>query len=199
MINRLNHLNLSSEAQEKLMRYVEMLQKWNKTFNLIGKCSLEELYTKHILDSLSVISDVSGEKILDVGTGAGLPGVPLAIALPEKSFTLIDSNSKKTRFLTQVCLELDIQNIHIVNERVEQYHPALCFDSIISRAFSSVQNMVELTQHLLCQFGYILCMKGKIPEVEFAGLEEAFTISVQRLAVEGLMADRHLIMLQRKS
>jgi 16S rRNA (guanine527-N7)-methyltransferase len=153
----------------------------------------------HILDSLSIHPYLKGEKIIDVGTGAGLPGIPLALFYPEKSFTLIDSNNKKIRFLTQVAYELKLNNVEIIHARCEDYHPAGKFDSILSRAFASIQVMLETTQHLAAVDSLFLAMKGIYPEQEIQGISGEFKlVAVHKLAIHGMKAERHLVCLAKE-
>jgi len=189
-------LNLAaSERQiEQLLRYVSLLKKWNQAFNLTAIDDTLEMVTLHLLDSLAIAPfvDKNGRHI-DVGTGAGLPGIPLAIWYPEAKFTLLDSNSKKTRFLTQACHELKLNNVQVVHARAEEYQPNTLFDSVLSRAFSSLPLMLKVTQHLCAKGGCFLAMKGILPENELAKLSSHYSIRNQRLKLPFLSAERHLI------
>jgi 16S rRNA (guanine527-N7)-methyltransferase len=149
----------------------------------------------HLLDSLSLLPHIkSCEKIIDVGTGPGLPGIPLAIMNPHKSFTLLDSNGKKTRFLFQVIAELKLDNVTEVNKRVEQYQPASTFDTVLSRAFSSIPDMLNNCRHLASHDTCFMAMKGKNPETELSQLKKDYMVSdLCRLEVPGVVGERHLI------
>jgi 16S rRNA (guanine527-N7)-methyltransferase len=153
----------------------------------------------HIIDSLAVAPYLQGKHALDVGSGAGLPGIPLAIAYPDINWTLLDKNGKKTRFLTQVIAELDLQNIKAVHHRCEDFQPHACFNSIISRAFGTLTLFVETTEHLLCPNGIFIALKGKYPQEELANIPSRFTTQhVTRLEIKGIMADRHIVCIGHK-
>lgn len=185
---------ISAEIEEKLLAYLELLRTWNRVYNLTAIQDLEESVWLHIIDSLSVKSYLHGTRLIDVGTGAGLPGIPLALTCPDKQFVLLDSNSKKTRFLNQVMYELDLKNIEIVHSRCEDYNPVQKFDSILSRAFASIQVMLESTQHFLSLQGQFLAMKGIYPEAEINAISPNFNvIAVHKLVITGLDAERHLV------
>lgn len=191
-----NDYHFSDDIQNQLLRYLEMLEKWNRVFNLTAVREAKEMVFRHILDSLSVNTYLHGNRILDVGTGAGLPGIPLAMVNPNKQFVLLDSNSKKTRFLTQTVFELKIPNVEVVHSRAEVYHPEECFDSIISRAFASIKVMLATTQHLICKHGHFLAMKGVYPEEEIQDIPEEFTmLGVHTLKIKGLDAERCLVVI----
>ena len=200
------HLHLSHEIQIKLIEYLFMLKKWNKTYNLTAITDDKKIITHHILDSLAVVPYIDGETILDIGSGAGLPGIPLALALPQKKFVLLDSNHKKTRFLFYVIATLKINNVEIVHQRVETYNPrtskiAKEFDIIISRAFSSLKEMFNKTKELCGSRCNLLAMKGKTPtkEVEEINREEINKqIIVYNLDVPGLNEERHLVVIKKR-
>jgi len=191
-------LVVSDETQDKIIRFIEALEKWSRVYNLIGEADTQQILSRHIFDSLSISKYLTGKNILDVGTGAGLPGIPLALLHTEQQFTLIDSNGKKTRFMQQVVYDLAIKNCQIVTNRVESFKPALCFDNIVSRAFASLDKMISVTRHLLCPMGKFFAMKGKIPTEELAALSEVFKIQLHELNVPGINAKRHLIILEGK-
>ena len=189
---------LSDSQAEKLLAYMALLNKWNKAYNLTAVRDPDEMVSRHLLDSLSVLPFVGSGRWLDVGSGGGMPGVILAIMLPDSQFTLLDSNGKKTRFLTQVKLELGLDNMQVVNSRVEAFSPDIAFDGIVSRAFSSLADFTRLTRHLSTETTLWLAMKGLYPEDELLALPDDF--SVQRsveLSVPGSVASRHLLILQR--
>lgn len=186
---------LPNEAQDKISRYLDLLQKWNKAYNLTAIRDPEDMLIKHIEDSLAVIPYIKGSKIIDIGTGAGLPGIPLAIALPHLHFTLLDSNGKKIRFLTQVVSELAIKNTEIIQERVEDYQNANGFQTIISRAFASLDDFVDKTQHLLAEDGQILAMKAKVLPEELKNVSAH--AKVCPLEIPGLKEQRNLVIITR--
>lgn len=177
-----------------LLDYLFLLKKWNVAYNLTAVRDLESMVNKHILDSLAILPWVKGGKIIDVGTGAGLPGIPLAIAAPEKNFVLLDSNGKKTRFLNEVKRQLNLKNLEIVQFRVENYHPAQGFDTVVSRAFSNLEQMVQWTEHLLAKEGIWLAMKGRYPDVELDKILQKCT--VERYAVEGIEGERCCVLIK---
>ena len=190
---------LAPEAQEQLLNYLLLLDKWNRAYNLTSVRQVEEMIAVHILDSLSIAGYLQGKRIIDVGTGAGLPGIPLAVAYPEREFVLLDSNGKKTRFLTHVLQQLALKNVVIAQTRVEHYQPVACFDSIVSRAFSAVDDFLQKTCHLCCPQGQFLAMKGHYPYAELKAIPEDFhLIAVHELKICGLSAQRHLVCLAKK-
>lgn len=192
-----NHLNVTTPQVEQLLKYLELLFQWNKVFNLTAIHDFNEAVTLHIIDSLLMISHLHGERIIDVGSGAGLPGIPLAIVCPEKVFTLLDSNGKKTRFLNQVKIELALLNVEVIHSRVEDFHPSHGFDSIITRAFSSLEEMVQCTHHLLAPKGLFLAMKGVYPAEEIERIPVDFKVrSLDRLTIKGLKVERHLVKIE---
>lgn len=187
------HSTLPKEAQDKISRYLGLLQKWNKAYNLTAIRDPGEMLIKHIEDSLAVIPYIKGPNIVDIGTGAGLPGIPLAIALPHLQFTLLDSNGKKIRFITQVVSELAMKNIEIVQNRVEDYEFAEGFQTIISRAFASLDDFVDKTQHLLAKDGQILAMKAKVLPEELKNVSARATVCP--LEIPGLKEQRNLVII----
>jgi 16S rRNA (guanine527-N7)-methyltransferase len=157
------------------------------------------MLTRHILDSLVVVPYINGDYILDVGSGAGLPGIPLAIVLPEKKFVLLDSNSKKTRFMTQAVAELGLENVDVVCSRIESFKPGSRFDVVISRAFSSIAEMVNNVGALVKKEGKILAMKGAYPVAELDQVPGQFRVEkIDALKVPGLDAERHLVIIGAK-
>ena len=192
---------LSKQQQEQLLQYLGLLIKWNKAYNLTAVRNPDEMVSRHLLDSLSVVEYVQlyGDNWLDVGSGGGMPGVPLAIMFPERKFTLLDSNGKKTRFLTQVKLELKLDNLEVIHSRVEAYTPEQAFSGIISRAFSSLEDFTNWTRHLGDLHTNWLAMKGVHPDDELQALPEDFRLdSCQILKVPGCQGQRHLLILQRQ-
>jgi len=191
-------LDLNVETQKKLLEYLKLLQKWNKVYNLTAIRDAEQMVIHHLLDSLSVLPHLWPGNWLDVGCGAGLPGLVLAIARPDWQFTLLDSNSKKTSFVQQVAIELGLQNLKVINARVEELKINEKFDGIISRAFAETGDFVRLTQHLLEDKGRWAAMKGA-PEQELQRLPGDIVVErIIPLSVSGLDAARCLVILKVK-
>ena len=183
----IQQLGLKVEKNELvlLLDFIQLIEKWNKTYNLTSVRNKEDMARLHVLDSLAIIPHLHGKRIADIGTGAGLPGIPLAIFLPDKEFTLVDSNSKKTRFVQQAVLELKLKNVKVVHQRVENLTDDL-FSSVIMRAFSSIQDIMSLSRHLIAPQGILLAMKGRIPNEEVNDITEPYTvISLNVPNVEG--------------
>ena len=185
-------LSLSTDQQSQLIAYLTLLQKWNKTYNLTAITDFEKMIAYHALDSLSVAPYITGNTIVDVGSGAGLPGIPLAIYFPEKQFTLIDSVGKKTRFISQAVRELKLQNVHVIHGRAEACPTQQGFDTMIARAVASIETLVSISKILLKSGGHLLMMKSDVLEVE--SLSDAY--QVIPLTVPGIDAKRSLIILQ---
>lgn len=191
---------LDARQHELLMGYLALLIKWNKAYNLTAVRNPDEMVSRHLLDSLSVVSFVAerGNDWLDVGSGGGMPGVPLAILFPERRFTLLDSNGKKTRFLTQVKLELGLDNLGVVNARVEAFRPQQPFAGVVSRAFSALEDFANWTRHLGDRDTHWLAMKGLRPDDELARMPDDFKVEAEHtLAVPGCQGQRHLLILRR--
>lgn len=183
-----------------LLAYLQLLSKWNQVYNLTAIRDPREMITRHLLDSLVVMPYIKGPRVLDVGTGAGLPGIPLAIALPELHFVLLDSVAKKTRFVVQAVNELGLKNVTVKTQRVENYLPAELFDTAISRAFSSIAEFISSAGALCRPGSVLLAMKGRYPEDELTGLPTGFLLrEVARLAVPGLDEERHVVCFNRDS
>lgn len=177
-----------------LLDYLKILQKWNRIYNLTSIRDLPTMVTKHLLDSLAISPWLQGERLLDVGTGAGFPGIPLALAHPQLHITLLDSNGKKTRFLQEVKRILHLNNVEIVNSRAEAYTPSLPFDMILSRAFTELSQFILWTKHLLKpSSGQWLAMKGHRPEVELNALHNSYTLHFYQ--VPGLEEERCCIII----
>ncbi len=190
-------LALPADAEAKLLAYLALLDKWNRVYNLTAVRDTERMVSHHLLDSLAAVPFFQGGRVLDVGSGGGLPGIPLAIARPDLQVTLIDSIAKKTAFLLQAKTELGLDNLSVVTNRVEDYRPETGFDLITSRAFSDLREFVALTRHLLKPAGRWLAMKGLYPHEELALLPAGVKVSADHvLAVPGLDATRHLIVLE---
>ena len=191
-------LQFSEEQLANLVAYLKLLQKWNSAYNLVADSDDDVILTRHILDSLSISRFVKGKTVLDVGTGAGLPGVPLAILHPDTHFTLLDSNGKKTRFLFQVKLDLSLSNITVENCRVEHYQSNQQIDIVTCRAFSSLPDITARIAQYMGHGSLLLAMKGRYPEQEIAADLSGFKIvSIEKLEVPGEGADRHLVVLER--
>lgn len=190
-------LALPEAAEAKLLAYLALLDKWNRVYNLTAVRDAERMVSHHLLDSLAAVPYFTGQTVLDVGSGGGLPGIPLAIARPELQVTLIDSIAKKTAFLLQAKAELGLANLKVVTGRVEDFRPESGFDVITSRAFSDLREFVALTRHLLKPGGRWLAMKGLLPHEEIASLPDWARVSANHaLQVPGLDAHRHLIVLE---
>jgi 16S rRNA (guanine527-N7)-methyltransferase len=191
-------LKLSAESQQKLLDYLALLQKWNKVYNLTAIRNAEQMISHHLLDSLAVLPHLWPGRWLDVGCGAGLPGLVLAIARPDWHFTLLDSNSKKTSFVQQATIELDLHNVNVRCTRVEDMQSDEKFDGIISRAFAETADFVKLTRHLLADQGQWAAMKGT-PEQELQHLSGDVVVErIIPLCVSGLDAARCLVLLKAK-
>jgi 16S rRNA (guanine527-N7)-methyltransferase len=191
-------LSLSASMHSKLIAYLHLLQKWNRVHNLTAVRDPEQMVVLHLLDSLSVVPHLAGKHtLLDVGTGAGLPGIPLAIACPDLKISLLDSNHKKTTFLQQAKTELALANCTVVCERVESWKPGKVFDAVVSRAFSELSDFVIQAGHLLAPGGEMLAMKGVHPFDEIAKLPNTHRVEkVVELKVPLLDAKRHLVLLK---
>jgi len=187
-------------VQQKLVHYIQLIARWNKAFNLTAIRDVEEMVSKHLLDSLAVQPYLEGGTVLDVGSGAGLPGIPFAITSPEKTFVLIDSNGKKTRFLTQVKIELELDNVEVVHQRVEDYQPVadghrIYFDVITARAYATTDDILNTTAHLQGDNTTIMVMQGKLDEkIEN---KQYRLIESYALDVYGLDAERHLLEIKK--
>ncbi|WP_019557542.1 16S rRNA (guanine(527)-N(7))-methyltransferase RsmG [Thiomicrorhabdus arctica] len=187
-------LSLTDAQVDRLIQYLTLLQKWNKVYNLTAIRDPEEMLIKHLLDSLAVVPFIVSERIIDVGTGGGLPGIPLAICFPDKTVDLLDSNSKKTRFLIQAKAELGLVNTQVIHDRVENYRPISRYDAVISRAFASMQDMLHWTDHLLSDNGIWWAMKGQQEFEDLTSLPGLVVIEETiPLKVPGLDAERMLI------
>lgn len=203
MLNKLSRLlaeagiSLSDQQQQQLVAYVEMLHKWNKAYNLTSVRDPNEMLVRHILDSIVVAPHLQGTRFIDVGTGPGLPGIPLSIVRPESHFTLLDSLGKRVRFLRQVQHELKLTNIEPVQSRVEDFPAEPPFDGVISRAFASLNDMVNWCHHLPGDAGRFYALKGQLPEDEIALLPAGLAVeSIVELKVPHLEGERHLVIVK---
>lgn len=188
-----------SDAQIGLWSdYLQLLSRWNRVYNLTSITALDEMRSVHLYDSLSAASFITARHIADIGSGGGLPGIVLAVLFPEKSFTLVDTNSKKTRFLRQAVIELDLDNVEVAHSRVEDMTVDERFGQIISRAFTSLDRFVSSSEHLLEKEGQWLAMKGRLPRQELADIPQDLAYTVIPLQVPEMDAERHLIQLHRR-
>lgn len=189
----------SSEQIEKLVAYVLMMHKWNKTYNLTSVRDPQQMLIKHIVDSIVVASFLSQKYYIDVGTGPGLPGIPLAIMCPDKHFVLLDSLGKRVRFMKQAAYELKLSNIEPVQSRVEDYQSKVKLDGVISRAFASLKDMLHWCQHLVDSQGVFLALKGQLPEDELKEISDKFDlVEIIKLKVPHLVGERHIIKIRKK-
>ncbi|HET9664116.1 MAG TPA: 16S rRNA (guanine(527)-N(7))-methyltransferase RsmG [Burkholderiales bacterium] len=190
-------LDLSAGVRMRFMQYIALLQKWNSVYSLTAVHGATEMVTHHVLDSLAVLPYVGTGSIVDVGSGAGLPGIPLALAKPDASVILLDSNQKKAAFLRQAVIELGLDNAEVVCARAEVWQPAKLFEVVISRAFSDLRRFVELAGRLCAPHGMLAAMRGVYLDSELDEVPPAFTVKrAVPLSVPGLNAMRHLILLQ---
>lgn len=214
-------LGVPANAQQKLLHYLHLIVKWNKHFNLSGITAIQEMVPLHLLDSLAISPYLEGERILDIGSGAGLPGIPLAIANPDKNFVLLDSNGKKTRFLFQVKVALELSNVEVIDARVDEYLSTADtgeFSLITCRAFSSLSSIVKMIEKPLASGTKLLAMKGVYPHHEIAELQQDNTLnstpnkasstdlnnyykveSVIELTVPGVESQRHLVLIGQEA
>ena len=191
-------LALSDQVIDQLMTYLDLVEKWNRVYNLTAIREREEMIKLHFLDSLSILKHVQVKNILDVGSGAGFPGIVLAITKPELKVTVMDSVNKKTTFMQQVKSELSLMNLDVVNSRVEDYQPTTLFEAVTSRAFSNLKNMMSLTQHTLQKEGVWLAMKSKDVKQELEAFEKN-QYTLIPLEVPFINAERYLVILKKDS
>lgn len=190
-------IDATAEQQEQLLAYLGLMQKWNKAYNLTAIRDPQQMLIRHLLDSLAVVPHINSDELIDVGSGGGLPGIPLAILFPEQPITTLDSNSKKTRFQNQVRIELGLNNLEVIHGRVEAVEDRQ-FRQVISRAFASIVDMINLSHALLAEKGVFLAMKGRYPDAELAELPPQYVLQQSyELHVPGLDEERHLLVLGR--
>ena len=188
--------NLDARQEMRLLEYLALIVKWNRIYNLTAIHEPERMLTHHLLDSLAILPMLGAGPLLDVGSGAGLPGIPLAIARPELYVTLLDSSQKRCGFMQQAVIELKLDNVSVVNARAEDYRPVEHFPQIVSRAFSDLSEFVKVTRHLLAEGGEWLAMKGLYPDEEIAQLKGARVRRHSSLDIPGLGASRHLVIME---
>lgn len=186
-------LNLEAEQIDRLLGYLELLDKWGRTYNLTAIRDRRSAVDRHLLDSLAVNAFLAGDRVLDVGTGAGLPGIPLAIVNPGKTFVLLDRSSKKIRFVRQAIMSLGLKNAEAVAARVEDFAPEAPFDVVLARAFASLADIWAGAASLLAPGGRVLAMKGQWPEAEISRLGHVVNLRVHAVPVPGMDAERHLV------
>lgn len=196
-------LNYAPEVKKQLIDFVDLLIKWNRLYSLTSINDREQIFIRHIFDSLSLIDFLEDKKlkrIIDIGTGAGLPGVPLAICCPDREFVLLDSNTKKTRFIQQVVTDLGLKNITIETARAEALQVVEKFDCVLSRAVTSVSQLMTISAHLCAKDGLFLIMKGTYPTQELETVPDGVIVrAVESVSVPGLDAQRHIVCLQANS
>ena len=188
-------LDCDDKVCDQFLSYIALLNKWNKTYNLTAIKEPEQMLQRHVLDSLSVLSFIEGQNAIDIGTGAGLPGMILAIAQQDVNWTLLDSNHKKTRFLNHVKAELSLTNVEVVHTRAETYQPEKSFDTVICRAFAPLNRIIEQCQDLITKDNQLLAMKGKQAQEEINELaEHRFLIKLSHLPHT---SDANLVQIRR--
>jgi len=190
-------LQADAPTRARLLAYVQLLDKWNRVYNLTAVRDVADMMTYHLLDSLAVVPHIAGRTIVDVGSGGGLPGVPIALVCPDRRVTLLDSNHKKAAFLRQAAIELALSNVTVVCERAEAWQPPERFDVVISRAFAELAQFVTVAGHLCAHDGVMAAMKGVYPDEELSVAVPGYRVErVERINVPGLVADRHLVLLR---
>ena len=195
---RVLDIDLDPAQINRLIDFVNLLEKWNQVYNLTAIRERGQMIPAHLLDSLSILKFIKGLSILDVGSGAGLPGIPLALCLPRKRFVLLDSSVKKTRFLQQAVIELRMNNVQVCKTNVKNYPTIELFDTVVCRAFSSLAGFLSAAGSLCKPSGCMLALKGKYPENELAELPEGFKVeAISRLQVPFLARQRHVVEILR--
>jgi 16S rRNA (guanine527-N7)-methyltransferase len=187
-------IRVPSAAPEAMVRYLELVTRWNRVFNLTAVRTPADMVPRHLLDSLSIVPHIAGPRVLDVGSGAGLPGIPLALARPELDFVLLDASAKRTRFLTQVRAELDLSQVAVERVRVEHYRPEIRFDTVVSRAFADCAELLRVADSLCATGGRVVAMRGREAS---AAAGPGWSLDTYRLQVPGLDAQRHVHVFRR--
>jgi 16S rRNA (guanine527-N7)-methyltransferase len=191
-------IRLAPDQVVRLVGYLRLLERWGRAYNLTAVATAEEMVVRHLLDSLAVLPHLHGERCLDVATGAGLPGIVLAVASPGRRWVLLDSSGKRTRFCQQAVLDLGLDGVEVVRSRVEDYRPAIGFDCVTARAWAPLAEVVERTGRLVRPGGRILALKGRFPAEELRALRTSpGPVAIHRLEVPGLGAERHLVVVVR--
>jgi len=199
LLRGLEALGLAPELETPLVAYLELLLHWNRAYNLTAITDPVQMVSHHVLDSLAVLPRIHGSRIADIGSGAGLPGIPLAIARPDLRVVLVEAVGKKNRFQKQAILELGLSGVSAVQSRVENYRPEEPFDTVISRAFAATRDFVSLAGHLVGPDGRLLAMKGRDPAGELEALPDPWrVVAVHGIRVPGLEAERHLVEMRRQ-
>jgi len=194
----LMQVDASEEQQTLLIGFIDLLEKWNKAYNLTAIRNKSDMLPLHILDSVSLLPYLADAKrILDIGSGAGLPGIPLAILQPDREFVLLDGNGKKTRFIKQATIELKLKNVTVVHGRIEKYLPEDNFDCITTRAFATIAETIDMIEHFLSNEARILFMKSNTAEEELTKITSGYSREIITLNVPGIDAPRTLAILQK--
>jgi 16S rRNA (guanine527-N7)-methyltransferase len=198
LIDGMRSLGMDPAIAPRLLALLDLIEKWNRVFNLTAVRDRAEMVNRHLLDSLSAAPYLEGERVLDVGSGAGLPGIPLAIAEPKRRFVLLDASLKRTRFLVQAVSELGLANVDVVRERAEDFRPDERFDTALARAYAGIDRLVTDAGHCLRSGGRMIAMKGREPVDELAELPRGYHIAqIVPVQVPGLNAERHLVILAK--
>ncbi len=191
-------IDLSDLAMERCLRHLELLFEWNRTSNLTAIKDPEQMVVKHVLDSLAAAQFISGGRALDIGTGAGFPGLPLAIAQPSRQWMVLDANRKKVEFIRHVIAFLGLRNVSAHQSRVQQFSTRLRFDTVVCRALGSLKAVAELSARLLNADGSVVALKGLRPDDEIDALPESIQVGVARICIPGLDASRHIVTMKFK-
>lgn len=191
-------ITTTCEIRSKLLAYLALIQKWNRVYNLTSVRDPAGMLTHHVLDSVAVAPHVHGRTVLDVGSGAGLPGIPIALVLPQMQVTLLDSNQKKSTFLRQAVIELGLNNVEVVNARTQSWDTRRVFDTLLSRAYAEIADFVAAAARLCAPGGVLAAMKGAYPTAELECVPAGYAVEqVIPLAIPGLAAARHLVLVKR--
>lgn len=193
-----HQIESSATQREQWLVYLALIEKWNKTYNLTRVSDPMLALHTHLIDSLAVAPHLPGERIADIGAGAGLPGIPLAIFFPQRHFTLVDAVAKKTRFMTHVKLTLGLSNVSVLNVRAERYQPEASFDTVVSRAFASLSDFATWTGHWIHDQGQLLALKGQYPQTEIDALPDAWQVTNEVPLNVSEVGQRHLLTLTRR-